>query len=107
MFQQEVHEQSHPRRHCRSTDEHRVNRFPIPRVPGFQQRNQVAALQIFAHAEFTDTGNAGTDPRKLCQRLTTAAFDVAADLQGKRLSIADERPVRFGTPEVKAQAVVL
>ena len=46
MFQQEVHEQSHPRRHRRAADEHRMNRFLVPRVPGFQQRYQVAALQI-------------------------------------------------------------
>jgi hypothetical protein len=101
MFQQEVHEQPHPRRHCRATYEHRMNRFLVARVPGLQQRYQVTALQVLAHAELADTRNAGTYSRKLCQRFTTAAFDVAADLQGKLFSSADERPVGFGTSEVE------
>ena len=68
---------------------------------------QVTALQILAHAELADTRNAGTYSRELCQRFTTAAFDVAADLQGKRFAIANEWPVGFGTLEIEAQAVVL
>ena len=102
VFQQKVHEQPHPRRHCRATYEHRMNRFLVAGVPGFQQRYQIAAQQILAHAELADTRNAGTYSRELCQCFTTAAFDVAADLQGKLSSAADERPVGFGTPEVEA-----
>lgn len=96
LFQQEVHEQPHPRRHCRATHEHRMNRFLVAGVPGFQQRYQIATLQVLAHAEFADTRNAGTYSRELGQRFATAAFDVAADLQGKRFSVADEWPVGFG-----------
>ena len=72
------------------------------RSPRFQQRYQVTALQILAHAELADTRNAGTYARELCQRFTTAAFDVAAYLQGKLSCVTDERPVGFGTPEVEA-----
>ena len=83
-----------------------MNRFRVTGVPGLKQAYQVAALQIFGHAEFADTRNAGTDPRELCQRFATAALDVAADLQGKLRTVTGEGPVGFGSPEVEAKAVV-
>ena len=83
-----------------------MNRLLVAWIPGFQQRYQVAALQILAHAELADTGNPSPYARELCQRFTTAAFDVAADLQGKLSCIADKWLVGFGPPEIEAQAVV-
>jgi hypothetical protein len=36
MLEQKVDEQAHSRRHCRAADEHRMNRFLIAGIPGFQ-----------------------------------------------------------------------
>jgi len=71
MFQQKVHEHPHPGRHCRTAHEHRMNRFPISGVEGLQQWHQIAALQVFSHAEFADAGDAGADPGELRQRLAS------------------------------------
>lgn len=107
LFQQKIDEQPYPCRHGRAADEDHVDRFPITRVERLQQRDQRAALQVIEHGEFADAHDAGAHPGQLRQGLTAAAFDVAADLQGEQLSVANEWPVGFRAPEVEAQAVVL
>lgn len=107
VLQQEVHEHPHSCRHRCTANKHGMNRLLIPRVPCLQQWHQSAALQVRSHAERTDARDAGTFLGQLRQCLAAAAFDVTGDFQGKLAAVADKRPIRFGTAEIEAQAVVL
>lgn len=106
MLQQKIHKQPHPRRHRGATQKHRMNRFTVAGIPGLQQRCQVTTPQVLADGELAYTRNAGAKTCKLGQRFTTAAFDVAADLEGKFLAVARKRPVGLGAPEIEAKAVM-